>query len=381
MVRRKAPTRRERRRLEALDRSKRRERAQARRVSTPPVDTAPKGDSSSQRKRGRRRKLGWLAAAAVAGGTAVWAARKLGEGQESVRRTLPAEPRDFRWRGQRVAFYGVGSGRDLGAGDPVSSDQDSTSELDPVVLVHGLHPAASAADLRQPFQRLRTHRRVYAYDLLGFGASDRPDAEYSPRLFMELLQGFLEEVVGRPAHVVAWGLSAAYALQVASEEGGLFRSLTVVNPVGLLSQARRQKPRGQMFQALLRTPVLGEALFKLAVSKPILALSRRRRGATTEIDEQYQISHQRNARYAPAALLGDALAWNAYIALRTAQTPLLAIWSSDPELDDERRAFAGARYQLEESIISGSADQPHEADPEGFVEVLDRWFETNSADD
>lgn len=376
MVRRKPPTRRERLRLAALDRARPTRRGPSGGKPEPGSRSdLSHGNSDASDRRPRRRKIGWLAAVAVAGGAAVWATRKLGDGQASVRRTLPAEPRDFRWRGQRVAFYGVGGPqiRNSGTADPVDHD--------PIVLVHGLHPAASAADLWQPFQRLRVDRRIYAYDLLGFGASDRPDAEYSPRLFMDLLQDFLEEVVGRPAHVVAWGLSAAYALQVASEQDGLFRSVTVVNPVGLLAQARRQKPKGQMFQALLRTPIIGEALFKLAVSKPILALTRRKRGASAEIEEQYRTSHQRNARYAPAALLGDALAWNAYIALRTTQAPILAIWSDDPELEDERRAFAGARYGLDEAVIETSGSQPHDDAPDRFVAILNDWFQRHSAAD
>ena len=38
----------------------------------------------------------------------------------------------------------------------------------------------------------KTHRRVIAIDLLGFGRSDKPDLDYTPQLHVDVLRKFIE---------------------------------------------------------------------------------------------------------------------------------------------------------------------------------------------
>lgn len=53
----------------------------------------------------------------------------------------------------------------------------------PIVLVHAIHPAASAFDVKPLFDALRGERPVYAPDLPGFGTSDRGPNTYCPILY------------------------------------------------------------------------------------------------------------------------------------------------------------------------------------------------------
>jgi hypothetical protein len=46
---------------------------------------------------------------------------------------------------------------------------DGSGSGRPLVLVHGIHAAASSFELRQLFQEFRGERPVYALDLPGFG--------------------------------------------------------------------------------------------------------------------------------------------------------------------------------------------------------------------
>src|SRR5690349_18466242 len=81
---------------------------------------------------------------------------------------------------------------------------------DPLLLVHNLYPGASHEEFSFNVAELSRHFTVYAPDLLGFGDSSAPRRKYTAGLYIELVEDFAREVVGRPAHVVAAGLSCAY---------------------------------------------------------------------------------------------------------------------------------------------------------------------------
>ncbi|HSL82977.1 MAG TPA: alpha/beta hydrolase, partial [Thermoanaerobaculia bacterium] len=237
-----------------------------------------------------------------------------------------------------------------------------------------------AWEMRELFARLKADRRVLAYDLLGFGASDRPDLDYDADLYQDLLRDFLREVAGGPAHVVASSLSAAHALALAAEEPELFRSLALINPTGLLTQAERPGARGRVLQNLFRTPWLGEALYNLLVSRPSLRWfgSRiyRDPGPESATEERYAAAHQPGARYAPAAFLGNALAKNVYMALRMLEVPTLAVWSPSEYLDTgtEREAFAAVAPGVERATVEDCGAVPHEERPDEVVETLRRFW-------
>src|SRR4051812_8295390 len=90
--------------------------------------------------------------------------------------TLPGANHDWTWRGHRVRYVKLGSGP-------------------PVVLLHGVHAAASSFEMRQVFEPLSHDQTVYALDWLGFGKSERPSVQYDGQLYAELLTDFLRDIV------------------------------------------------------------------------------------------------------------------------------------------------------------------------------------------
>src|SRR4051812_18277831 len=141
------------------------------------------------------RRSGWIGLGlAIVGGALALANRALL--LDDLPPTLPGSMSDWIWRGWRVRYTTLGSGP-------------------PLVLVHGLHAAASSFELRNIFEPLSQHHTVYALDLLGFGKSERPDAPYSGAFYRDLLLDFLGEVVKRPSVAIASSLSSGYAVDVA----------------------------------------------------------------------------------------------------------------------------------------------------------------------
>jgi hypothetical protein len=162
------------------------------------TETPARRGSATTAPGGGGRLLLPLVAAGLAGATAgLWRLARAGRRDAPPPvPSLPAPAESWPWRGHRIAAYRRGEGP-------------------PVVLVHSIHAAASAREMSQPFERLAADRTVHAYDLLGFGASDRPPLAYRAELYVDLLGDFLSEVVGEPADVVASSLSAGHALHAA----------------------------------------------------------------------------------------------------------------------------------------------------------------------
>lgn len=335
-------------------------------------DGAPGGQGGGRSRRG----LGGLALAAAAGAAVAGlaAARRLGRDTPPLYRSLRAVPREWSWSGFRIVYYESSI-------EVPGAAAERPSDSEPVVLVHSIHAAASAWEMRELFTRFGGDRRVLAFDLLGFGASERPDVDYDSDLYQDLLRDFVREVAGGPADVVASSVSAAHALQAAARDPSLFRSLALINPTGLLTQATGPGRRGRLVQNLFRVPWLGEALYNLLVSRPSLRYfgsriyDRDGSGDATE-EQQYVAAHQPGARFAPAAFLGDALARNVYMALRTVEVPALSIWSPGGLVDTEREreAFAAVAPGIEQVWVEGAGAVPHEDRPEVVEQAIRDWW-------
>lgn len=123
-----------------------------------------------------------------------------------------------------------------------------------VVLLHGF---ASALDTWEGvLPRLARTHRVIALDLKGFGWTDRPPGDYSPRAQARLVRALLDERGVREAAIVAhsWGASVAlaFALRYPSRVTRL-----------ALYDAWVYEDQLPTFFLWARTPGVGEALFSL----------------------------------------------------------------------------------------------------------------------
>jgi pimeloyl-ACP methyl ester carboxylesterase len=90
------------------------------------------------------------------------------------------------WAG-RGAVHEV-AGHRLFAVDLPAADE----QADPVVILHGF--PTSSMDWHHVVARLRPHRRVIAFDFLGFGLSAKPDRHYSIELQCDLTEVLLGQL-------------------------------------------------------------------------------------------------------------------------------------------------------------------------------------------
>ena len=134
-------------------------------------------------------------------------------------------------------------------------------ERPPALLVHTVNAAGNAYEVKPVFDALSIDRHVVAPDLPGFGASERSDRLYTPRLMTDAVLLASEELfqrTGRTIDLFGVSLGCEFVARAAVERPNLFRTLTLVSPTGF--QARRDGPDGSTkalpaFYAALRALV------------------------------------------------------------------------------------------------------------------------------
>ncbi|MEM9873845.1 MAG: alpha/beta hydrolase [Myxococcota bacterium] len=126
--------------------------------------------------------------------------------------------------------------------------RDGPDEGRPILLVHSVNAAGSAYEVRPIYTHFATSRPTYAIDLPGFGASDRSDRNYTPRLMTDAVHAACEEVRRRHegAEVDLLGLSLAseFVARKTHEHPDGVRTLALVSPTGFAGSGRKAQPEG-----------------------------------------------------------------------------------------------------------------------------------------
>ncbi|CAF2166059.1 hypothetical protein YC2023_090785 [Brassica napus] len=128
----------------------------------------------------------------------------------------------WKWKGEYSINYFV-----------KSSPEEVTPASQTVLLVHGF--GASIPHWRRNINALSKHHTVYAIDLLGFGASEKPPGfSYTMESWAELILNFLEEVVQKPTVLIGNSVGSLACVIAASEESqrDLVRGLVLLNCAG-----------------------------------------------------------------------------------------------------------------------------------------------------
>jgi pimeloyl-ACP methyl ester carboxylesterase len=260
----------------------------------------------------------------------------------------------------------------------------------PLLFLHDTGAGASSFMWRKNFDPLAADFRVYAPDLPGFGFSDKPaGAPYSADLYTAFIRDFLREEVQRaPAHLIASGLSAAFAVRVADEHPALVSSLTLIAPTGAGAFDSRPDLPGAAFYGLLHSPVLGESFYNAMTSERSLRDYARkrlfydRRFATERlIAHYYAASHQPGAQHAVAAFLSGYLNADTREAFARLAQPVTFVWGREDittpvtQADALCRLNPGARLE----IFDRCRMTPQTEHAERFNDLIRATLQTRSA--
>jgi pimeloyl-ACP methyl ester carboxylesterase len=191
----------------------------------------------------------------------------------------------------------------------------------PLLLVHSVNAAASAAEVRPLHEHFRATRTVFSLDLPGFGFSQRSDRPYTPRLMTDAVLAMLGPIRQRcgrvPVDGLAVSLGCEFLARAANESPSAWGRLALVSPTGLNGTTPRRGAAGTTravpgLLPALRGPGWGAALFRGLTRPGVIRYFLERTWGGKSIDEAlwaYDVltTRQPGAEHAPLHFLAAHL--------------------------------------------------------------------------
>lgn len=292
-------------------------------------------------------------AAIIAGG--IYAANDFLDVRATHRHLLSSKPENiFQWRGLKMYYEKEGTGS-------------------PLLLIHGLHPAASAAEWDRIKGLLARNHTVYALDLPGFGRSEKSDQLYTNFFFVEAIKEFIETMALGKVILIASNESSSVGLMAAVYSPELFERMVFINPPSVKAESQVPSLISRLERDILEFPFIGTFIYNLLYCRERIDLS-----FTEEyfynpfhetddlVDTYYEAAHLggQKARYTAASILSGFTRINIEHALKTVSTPILLI--EGEKMDGEAEAISEWTHldsSIQAATIPHTKALPHLEEP------------------
>ena len=282
--------------------------------------------------------------------------------------------RDWVWRGWQTRYTYI---------RPTQNHQNTT----PLILLHGF--GASIGHWRHNIEVLGEHHTVYALDMLGFGASEKPGANYSIQFWVEQVYDFWKVFIRQPVILVGNSNGSLISLAAAAAHPDMVQGLVMMSlPDPSLEQEAIPsflRPVVLGIKNLVASPLLLKPLF-LFIRRP--GFLRRWAGlayANPEAitDELVEIladpTQDTGSTRAFSALfkasIGTDFSPNVKKLLPTLQIPMLLIWGQKDRFIPPALAQRFAQYNENLQVLSleDVGHCPHDERPEEVNKIILDW--------
>jgi pimeloyl-ACP methyl ester carboxylesterase len=293
----------------------------------------------------------------------------------------PTDPRlvaqTWMWRGYPICYQ--------------TESHANETQTAAVVLVHGF--GASWGHWRKNIPALAKHFRVYAIDLIGFGASAKPtpdtEMQYTFETWGQQIADFCRQVVGTPVFLVGNSVGCIAAMQTAVDHPDLVQAVALLNcSLRLLHDRRRAElPWYRRFgtpflQNVLSVRWIGHTFFKQlakrnTVRKILLKAYAHPEAVTEELLDLLMAAAEDPGaadvflaftRYSQGPLPEDLLA--------VLPCPALLLWGTEDPWEPIALGRDLAKYPAVQDFIAleGAGHCPQDEVPEQVNAIIQDWI-------
>lgn len=137
----------------------------------------------------------------------------------------------------------------------------------PLLLVHDLTPGSSLYEYHKLIESLSKTYEVYALDLLGYGLSDKPNMTYTNYLYVQLLNDFIKNMIGKKTDVIATGDSSPIMIMIGHNDPELVNRMIFINPQSLYQLNQIPSKRTKLLKLLIELPILGTFIYNILTTR------------------------------------------------------------------------------------------------------------------
>ena len=232
--------------------------------------------------------------------------------------------------------------------------------------------------------------RVFALDLLGFGASDKADLDYTLELWESQVKDFWSEHINEPTIFIGNSIGALISLMLVTNHPEIAAGGVLINCAGGLNHrpGDLNPVLGTVmgaFTKLISSPVTGKIIFnnirrKSQIRRTLYQVYSDRNAVTDELVEMlYQPSCDLGAQKVFASVLSAPAGKSPDELLTNLKHPLLVVWGEK----DPWTPVTGAKvYQdladfnpdVQFQIIPQAGHCPHDENPEAVNAKIIDWL-------
>jgi pimeloyl-ACP methyl ester carboxylesterase len=285
---------------------------------------------------------------------------------------------DWSWRGVAI---------------PVRYDLFGANDRARVLLLPALSTVSTRDEMAALAGLLSRGRAVLATDWPGFGDNPRPALDYEPDLYRAFLEALLAHLGGPPrAHaVVAAGHAAAYAIDLEARRPATFAKLALVAPTWrgpLPTVMGGRRPIQNRIRRLVQMPVLGELLYRINVSRPVVRMMYKGHVyadpafvTSDHLARRMQLARQPGARFASACFVTGALdpfhdREGFLAAARRLEIPVLVIYGEHtPRRSRAEMDALAALPNVESRVLGRGALGMHEELPGEIAPLIEAFLD------
>ncbi len=283
------------------------------------------------------------------------------------------EYQTWHWRGFKIGYQTCG-------------------EIGPaVILVHGF--GANCGHWRKNLPVLGDNSRCYALDLIGFGASEKPqpktEIDYTFDTWGQQVADFCREVVGSPAFLVGNSIGCVVVMQTAVDYPDLVLGIAALNcSLRLLHERKREtlpwirNVGAGVMQKVLTNPTIGGWFYgqiaKPKVIKNLLSQAYQRQEAITEelIELIFQPSQDVGAVEVFLTFTGYSSGPLPEDLLPKLSCPTILLWGTKDPWEPIEMGRELANYPCVKQFIplDGLGHCPQDEAPEIVNPILRQWI-------
>lgn len=275
---------------------------------------------------------------------------------------LPSSPNDyFKWNDIKMYYHKEGTGS-------------------PVILLHDLHPAASAMEFSKIESALAMSHTVYTIDLPGFGRSAKGNYPYTNFYFVEILKEFIRTMHLGTVQIVASNGASPVALMAHAYDSELFSRMVLINPPMTESASEAPDLVSRIKKWFLDLPLIGELIYHIAYSRSRIDLAFTEKyfynpfHETSElVDTYFESAHldHDQGKYAAANLIGKFFNIPVEHALKNASVPIKIITGAESETSKTALSeWTEINPDITSAVIEHTKLLPHLEEPEQTAEEI-----------
>ena len=313
-----------------------------------------------------KKKIVTLSILTTLSGVAIYAINRLISATSVMKDILHTEEKQsYDWQSGKLFYKKKGSGK-------------------PLLLIQDLHYSSSSYEWKHMIDTLAKDHTVYALDLIGCGRSDKPNITYTNFLYVQLITGFIKNVIGCPADIIASGLSGSFVITACNTNPECFKKIMLINPEDLAKLNQIPNKKSKFVKCMIELPLIGTLLYYMVTSHSNTELLFTEKFLYNpfhenhhDIDAYYEGAHRGNGngKYLLSSLVGNYVNLNITHALKSINNSIYIIGGAlEDGIQETLALYTALNPSIETELLPKAKHLPQLETPVAVLERIKIFF-------